>query len=325
MVEASETAATEMAVHCPLCGLPGSELEPALRDVFFGYPGEWPYYRCPDPGCGIAWIARPLPPDRLMAAYARYYTHEAPPPGAAEVLLGRLFAGRRGPFPLIPLLYREAENHCLDSGGLPPLADGLALDVGCGSGERLDYLRAIGWGAAEGIDPDPAAVASGERLGRPIRLGSAEAIPHGPEAADAVFLHHVVEHVVDIRQVLAEARRVLRRGGHVVITTPNLDAAGRTRWGALWRGYEAPRHLRLYTLAALGKVLGDAGFTLCEARTSGRAIPFMDRESSRVAGAALAPGWQRWWLDDRRILSATRRQRAGASDGEELFVVGRAD
>ena len=325
MSGSNQSAATDLVVACPLCGATGSELEAELRDVFFGYPGEWPYYRCPATGCGIAWIARPLPHDQLMAAYGRYYTHEAPPPGTIEVLLGRLFAGRQGPFPLIPLLYREAENHRLDSGGLPPLASGLALDVGCGSGERLDYLRAIGWGSAEGIDPDPAAVASGERLGRPIRLGSAEAIPHEPGSADAVFMHHVVEHVVDLRQVLTEARRVLRPGGHLVITTPNLDSAGRTRWGPWWRGYEAPRHLQLYTLAALGRALADAGFTVIEGRTSARAAPFMHRESSRVAGTAQAPGWKRWWLDDREMLAATRRQRAGATDGEELFVVGRAD
>ncbi|MFX8653064.1 methyltransferase domain-containing protein, partial [Acinetobacter baumannii] len=88
---------------------------------------------------------------------------------------------------------------------------------------------------------------------------------------------------------------VLRPGGHLVITTPNLDAAGRRRWGGWWRGYEAPRHLRLYTLAALRRVLVKAGFSLCQARTSARALPFMDRESSRVSGTPLAPGWRRWW------------------------------
>lgn len=325
MSDSGQSGTSDLVTACPLCGREGRELEPALRDVFFGYPGKWPYYRCGSSRCAIAWIARPLPHDALMAAYGRYYTHDAPPPGAVEVLLGRLFAGRSAPFPLIPLLFREAENHRLDSGGLPPLAKGLALDVGCGSGERLDYLRAIGWGAAEGIDPDPAAVASGERLGRPIRLGSAEAIPHDTASADAVFLHHVVEHVSDIRAVLAEARRVLRPGGHLVITTPNLDAAGRARWGAWWRGYEAPRHLRIYTLEALRLALTEAGFTVCEARTSARAAPFMDRESSRVSGTPRAPGWKRWWLEDRGILVATRRQRAGAADGEELFLVGRAD
>ena len=325
MSATAETAGADLVTTCPLCGGPGRELEPALADAFFGYPGEWPYFRCVAQACGIAWIARPLPHDQLMAAYARYYTHDAPPPGVIEIALGRLFAGRTKPFPLVPLLFREAENHRLDSGGLPPLARGLALDVGCGSGERLDYLRAIRWGVAEGIDPDPAAVASGERLGRPIRLGSAESIPHLPESADAVFLHHVVEHCADLRTVLAEARRVLRRGGHLVITTPNLDSAGRTRWGPWWRGYEAPRHLRIYTLAALRAALAEAGFAVCEARTSARAAPFMNRESSRVSGQPLAPGWRRWWHDDQTMLAATRRQRAGEADGEELFLVGRAD
>lgn len=314
--------------RCPLCGAPGEVLEPALADLFFGYPGQWRYDHCTAPTCGIGWNAQPLPPDQLAEAYARYYTHDAPPPSAAEIVLGCWFAkgfDRRGDrFPPLPFLFREAENHILDAGALPPLAHGLALDVGCGGGERLDYLKAIGWGGARGVELDPVAVTRARERGRDVVQGSAETIPAADGCAEAVFLHHVVEHLADARLALAEARRVLRPGGHVVITTPNLASAGRKRWGSAWRGYEAPRHLRIYTLPALCREVSAAGFAVQVARTSFRAAPFMDRESGRVAPTLPPRSPMAWWGEDRAMRRAEGRRRAGEEAGEELFVVARA-
>ena len=316
------------ALPCPLCGAPSQLLEAAVEDVYFGYPGTWRLDRCTAPDCGIVWIANPLPADQLAAAYARYYTHDSRPPVGLEVAFGRWMARRcrrhGDRFPALPLLFREAENRILDSGAIPPIATGFALDVGCGSGERLDYLKAIGWGEVAGVDPDPVAVARGAQAGRRIQTGTAEAIPMEGGCADIVLLHHVVEHLADIRPALAEVARVLRQGGHVVITTPNPNAEGCRQWGRLWRGYEAPRHLRLYTLAALRRVLTEEGFTIRYSRTSARALPFMTKSAAGATGAALAPAWARWWLDDRAILAANARIRAGADGGEELFVVAQA-
>ncbi len=313
---------------CPVCGAPSRVLEPTVEDVFFGYPGTWKLDRCTALDCGIVWIVNPLPADQLAAAYAKYYTHDARPPSPLEVGFGR-WIGRRcrrhgDRFPALPFLFREAENRLLDSGAIPPDPNGLALDVGCGAGERLDYLKAIGWGESEGIDPDPVAVARGRLRGRRVHTGTAEAIPMAEHTADIIFLHHVVEHLADVRPAMAEVARVLRPGGHVVITTPNPDAAGRARWGRWWRGYEAPRHLRLYTLVALQRVLSEAGFSVRYARTSARALPFMTKAAAGATGTALARAWARWWLDDRGILAANARIRSGEETGEELFVVAQA-
>jgi SAM-dependent methyltransferase len=131
----------------------------------------------------------------------------------------------------------------------------------------------------------------------------------------------VVEHCADIRPVLGEVARVLRDGGHVAITTPNPDAAGRERWGRWWRGYEAPRHLRLYTLSAMRTLLTGAGFDVRIARTSARSVPFMHQAAARASGTRRDPAWIRWWHDDRAILAMERRIRCGEAIGEEVFIV----
>ena len=317
----------DAALPCPMCGAQGYMLEQGVDDVYFGYPGQWRLDRCSAADCAIVWIANRLPDDQLAASYARYYTHQARPPGVLETAFGRWIARRCAThgdrFAAVPFLFREAENRLIDMGAVPPQGDALVLDLGCGSGERLDYLRAIGWGRSEGVDPDPTSVARGVATGRRIRTGSAEQIPFADNAAALVLMHHVVEHLADIRPALAEVSRVLCDQGHVAITTPNPDAAGRERWGRWWRGYEAPRHLRLFTQGSLCNALHQAGFAVRIARTSARSVPFMTHAAARASGSPVDPAWIRWWRDDRAILAIDRRIRGGEAIGEEVFVVAR--
>lgn len=311
---------------CPVCGSQSFILEEFVTDPWFGYPGAWRYDRCSSKKCGIAHIANPLSSEKLAEAYGNYYTHSASPPDKIEVFLGSWIDRRNrdhgDKFPSLPFLFREAEYRILLSGGVPSSKRKVALDVGCGSGERLDYLSKIGWGTALGVDPDPIAVANGKSAGRQLLLGSAENIPMDDQSVDIIFLHHVVEHLWDIRPALIEAKRVLRKGGHVVIATPNLDSANRSKWGRWWRGYEAPRHLRIYTLSAMQDALRDAGFKIHIARCSARAAPAWDRESARASGANSSSKLFGWWQEDRKVLRGNARLLSGKHDGDELLVVG---
>lgn len=308
-----------------MCGAQAHILEPVVEDVYFRYPGRWRYDRCGNARCGTVWIANPLPESELAAAYACYYTHDAAPPGRIDVLLGRWIIRRArrhaDGFPRIPLLFREAENHLILSGAVVPDAAGLALDIGCGSGERLAYLEEIGWGQAVGFDPDVAAVERGRTAGRNIAIGTAETVPMADRCAAMIILHHVVEHLADVRTALLEAARLLRQGGHILVVTPNPAAESRQRWGRWWRAYEAPRHLRLYTLESLQQALLDCGFAIEVARTSGRAGPAWSREAERATNTPKVPGWKRWWMEDCAIRAADARIRSGDQMGEELFVV----
>lgn len=102
--------------------------------------------------------------------------------------------------------------------------------------------------------------------GLPLRTGS----------ADAVLFSEVIEHLVDPDAALDEIRRVLRPGGHLMLSTPNL-AAWYNR-GLLLAGVqpvfsevslrgihgrpgrEVVGHLRLYTARALREFVAASGF-----------------------------------------------------------------
>jgi len=144
---------------------------------------------------------------------------------------------------------------------LPDAQD--ALDLGCGDGRLTKELKA---GRVVGADVSELAL-SRARGRLPdmefVQLVPDEPLPFLDGAFDLVACVETIEHVRDVQLFLSEARRVLRPGGTVAITTP---AHGRsTAARALWSGFEEvfdplSPHLRFFTARSLGRLLDDLGF-----------------------------------------------------------------
>ncbi len=115
-----------------------------------------------------------------------------------------------------------------------PLIGRRILDVGCGVGTYVRHLRTLA-PATYGIDVERTRVAQGAREVPGLMVGSAEALPFADGSFDVVVLNEVIEHVEDDRRTLAEAARIVRVGGHVVIYAPNRWFPFETH-GVRWRG-----------------------------------------------------------------------------------------
>ena len=92
------------------------------------------------------------------------------------------------------------------------------LDVGCGSGGALVLARARG-AVVSGLDASEnlAQVARQRLPGAEIAVGEMEALPFADGRFDAVSGINSFQFAGNIRQALAEARRVSRRGGSVTM------------------------------------------------------------------------------------------------------------
>jgi len=102
--------------------------------------------------------------------------------------------------------------------------NGRVLDVGCYDGQFvaqvLDDPRDV-----VGVDVSSAALAAARARGLATVRGQVEqALPFADGAFATVMAAEVIEHVFDTQAVIGELARVLRPGGWLLITTPNLVA-----------------------------------------------------------------------------------------------------
>jgi SAM-dependent methyltransferase len=153
------------------------------------------------------------------------------------------------------------------------------VDLGCGDGSALAI-------AAEhnpahrfaGIDWSGDALRQAQALGLTVvRAGvSGGSLPVADGAADVVIMSELIEHLVDPDGAVAEARRILRPGGSLLLSTPNLAAwynrgllafgiqpifSEVSLRGVFGRpGRVVAGHLRLFTRRALTEFLTASGF-----------------------------------------------------------------
>jgi SAM-dependent methyltransferase len=268
-----------------------------LRDDLFSAPGTWALKKCPASACGVLWLD-PMPvPEDLFLAYREYYTHGDP----GKSFLHRL--GKRAYALLtdavlsiagIPAERKRAELMFVGDG-----TPGTLLDVGCGHGTFLAAMAKRGW-KVMGVDFDPAAIEAARSVhGLDVHVGTVDTIVERGATFDVVTASHVIEHVPDPVKFLAQCRQLLRPGGRVVLKTPNAESFGSRRYGRAWRGLEPPRHLHIFTIAALEACARQAGFAggysftssagadgiLAASRFLARNQSFRPHELSRMEGA----------------------------------------
>jgi SAM-dependent methyltransferase len=96
------------------------------------------------------------------------------------------------------------------------------LDVGCGRGEILHHCAELDV-EAYGVDYAPAAIRLAHRAGA-VYQANARQLPFPDAFFDRVLMFDLVEHLHpwELDQALAEARRVLKRDGRLIVhTAPN--------------------------------------------------------------------------------------------------------
>ena len=102
-------------------------------------------------------------------------------------------------------------------GILGPLDRRVVGDVGCGSGRYLGALRQAG-ARIVGVDLSVGMLA-GVVEPAPLVAADSQSLPLADASFDAVMMMHMLYHVPDPSRALAEAARVLRPGGTLLVAT----------------------------------------------------------------------------------------------------------
>ena len=99
---------------------------------------------------------------------------------------------------------------------------GDVLEVGCGDGRLTGELSSIS-DSVLGLEPDPASIDKARHLlesGIKLVLGSGESIPLADNSVDTVVFSLSLHHHPDPDNALAQARRVMKGQGRILVLEP---------------------------------------------------------------------------------------------------------
>lgn len=130
--------------------------------------------------------------------------------------------------------------------------DARILEAGTSTGTNLRLLGELGYDHVQGVDVSDEAIryCAAKQLGN-VTKGDLCQLPFAAGVFDLVIASDVIEHLDDDRQATREILRVLKPGGHALITVPAFPCL----WG---RQDVVSHHKRRYRKRGLRQLFADA-------------------------------------------------------------------
>ena len=142
-----------------------------------------------------------------------------------------------------------------------------ALDIGCATGALLHRLKQRGW-RVRGVEISPSAEYARNARALDVRSLPLEQNNFPSGSFDVVLASHLIEHLNDPALFVRETFRILKPGGRLYITTPNIAGFQARVFGSAWRSAIFD-HLYLFSVKTLRALLSRAGFRIERVRTWG--------------------------------------------------------
>lgn len=142
------------------------------------------------------------------------------------------------------------------------------LDIGCATGLFLSYMKENGWNTY-GVEVCESAADYGNRV-RDVNIfkGTLHKAKFPDNFFDIVHFSHVIEHINDPNTFIKEVYRILKPGGYVYCTTPNIDGLQAKLFKEKWRSAIAD-HMILFSVKTLKSIFKNNGFSILKHRTWG--------------------------------------------------------
>lgn len=230
---------------CPVCDHHEFELYSKVKDHFLS--GEtFDLNQCKN--CGFV-FTNPRPEANDLG---RYYQSE------------EYFSHSKAKKGLITFLYNAVKNYSL--GRKYKLISsykksGKILDIGCATGEFLNYFKSKGW-ETSGIEPaeNPRNYAI-QNYNLDVR--DEESIKDlDKESFDVITMWHVLEHVPGLNERIDQIKQFLKPDGLLLIALPNYLSWDAKYYGNFWAGFDVPRHLYHFSQDTLKRLLDKFQFSV---------------------------------------------------------------
>lgn len=146
---------------------------------------------------------------------------------------------------IVNFLYQKVRNYTLDKkvALLGKLNEGKTLlDIGSGTGEFLNRAVQHGY-KVDGIEPSKDARKQAIQNFQVPVFEESHLSTLQSNSYDFITMWHVLEHVYHLNDRVAELKRLIKKGGHILIAVPNLKSYDAQKYKEHWAAYDVPRHL----------------------------------------------------------------------------------
>jgi len=143
---------------------------------------------------------------------------------------------------------------------LPENKDLPAVDLGCGCGETVWWLKQAGFAGAHGVDISPEQIETGRKLGATdIEQGDIKQLLRDKkDYYGLIFARDIIEHFRkdEIFEILSLCYEALKDGGRMIMQVPNAESpfGGRNRYGDF-------THEIAFTSASAAQLMRNVGFS----------------------------------------------------------------
>ncbi|HWP44945.1 MAG TPA: class I SAM-dependent methyltransferase [Blastocatellia bacterium] len=230
-----------LRADCDICGSTGARELYRAKDRLGNSDEYFTIAECA--GCGVLRTLPVMDERELARYYPSEYWGEASEPSEDWI--------RRSQAEKIDFLSR-----CYPEGGR-------ILDVGCGSGFFLRALDCRRW-EPFGIEISEAAARAANRALGQGRVFKGTLIESACEDSyfDVLTFWSSLEHTNEPRSNLVEARRIIKRGGTLIVQVPNAASYQARAFCGDWFALDAPRHRYHFTPQVLARLLREARFEI---------------------------------------------------------------
>jgi 2-polyprenyl-3-methyl-5-hydroxy-6-metoxy-1,4-benzoquinol methylase len=266
-------------MECRICSNKINNQQYEAREMMYGFRDTHRYFQCSL--CGCLQINE-FPSDIQKYYDATYYSYQ-PMPQEQKSKIKHFFINLRDEYALFKrgligkMLYSKyptTQFQFLQPSGSKPTIDSRILDVGCGAGQLLQLLRALGFNQLFGIDPyidNDIDYKNGVTIKK-------QTIQEVRGDYDVIMFHHSFEHVPDPIAVLNSAFTILTADGYCVIRIPIASSHAWKQYGVHWVQLDAPRHFFLHSVESMEIVAEKVGFKLSQIIYDSTAFQFWGSE-----------------------------------------------
>lgn len=138
---------------------------------------------------------------------------------------------------------------------------GTLLDVGCGTGDFLEFSMQNGWSVL-GIEPNEQARHIANKKTNNTVYNSEHLLKLKHHSFDIITLWHVLEHLPNLEEHISIFNKLLKPNGTLIIAVPNYKSYDAKFYKTYWAAFDVPRHLWHFSKSSIKNLMVTANMNV---------------------------------------------------------------